>query len=140
MDKTYLYGQQVDTSTVSNPVIYGKFPKHIVKKSPSEKINKILSTLLMGLVVLSLVSYYFVSDREKIMNNLGRDIVALSNENIELQNKIDNLHSFKKVDAIIQGKTFLDTAKTVIEIPAVNMASAPKIKPVPVNYNWSMGY
>ncbi len=141
VDKTYLYGQQVPVSTpVSNPVIYGRFPKHNNVKSPVQKINKFFSTILLGLVMLSLVSYYFVSDSEKTMNSLGREIVALSNENIELQNKIDNMNSFNKVDAIIQGNTFLDTAKQVIEIPAVNSAVTPKLPPIPVNYKWSMGY
>ena len=140
VDTTYMYGQPLTTAPVTNPVVYGRFPKHIVKNSAVEKINKILSMLLMGLVVLSLVSYYFVSDGEKTMNSLGREIVALSNENIELQNKLDNLHSFNKVDSIIQDKTLLDTAKKVIEIPAVNVVKTPKINPIPVNYNWSIGY
>lgn len=140
VDSTYMYGQQVSASPVTNPVIYGRFPRNSVKHSSSEKINKLLVTLLMGLVVLSLVSYYFVSDSEKTMNYLGREIVALSNENIELQNKLDNLHSFNKVDSVIQSKTLLDTAKKVIEIPAVNNLNIPKAKPLPVNYNWSVGY
>ena len=88
-----MYGQQVVASPVTNPVIYGRFPKHAVRTSSAEKLNKFLSMILLGLVVLSLVSYYFVSDGEKTMNSLGREIVALTNENIELQNKIDNLHS-----------------------------------------------
>ncbi len=125
---------------VSNPVIYGYFPKFSHKKSSVEKINKFLSSILLLLVLLSLVSYYFVSDGEKNMNNLGREIVALSNENIELQNKLDNLNSFNKVGAIIQNSQALDTAKKVIEIPAVNMASAPQLASIPVNYKWSIGY
>ncbi len=141
VDKTYLYGQQVPVSApVSNPVIYGRFPKQNNVKSPVQKINKFFSTILLGLVMLSLVSYYFVSDSEKTMNNLGREIVALSNENIELQNKIDNMNSFNKVDAIIKDNAFLDTAKKVIEIPAVNISSNPKLPALPVNYRWSIGY
>ena len=126
--------------TVTNPVIYGRFPKVINTKSPIEKINKLLSSVLLLLVLLSLVSYYFVSDGQRTMNSLTREIVALSNENIELQNKIDNLHSFNRVDSIIKGNSTLDTAKKVIEIPAVNVVSVPKLKPIPVNYNWSIGY
>ncbi len=140
MQESYIYEQKVNRQPVSNPVIYGRFPKYVHKKSSIEKVNKFLSVILMGLVVLSLVSYYFVSDSEKIMNNLGREIVALSNENIELQNKIDNLHSFNRVDTVINGNSMLDTAKKVIEIPAVNNVSVPKINPIPVNYKWSMGY
>ena len=59
---------------------------------------------------------------------------------IELQNKIDNLHSFNRIDTIIKGNSTLDTAKKVIEIPAVSIVSVPKLKPIPVNYNWSIGY
>ena len=134
------YNEQVKHAPVSNPVIYGKFPKYIVNKTPAEKLNKLLTVLLMGLVMLSLVSYYFVSDREKTMNNIGHEIVTLSNENIELQNKIDNMHSFEKVDAYIHNKTLLDTAKKVIEIPAVNIAQATKTQTMPINYKWSIGY
>lgn len=135
-----MYGQQVVASPVTNPVIYGRFPKHAIRTSSAEKLNKFLSMVLLGLVVLSLVSYYFVSDGEKTMNSLGREIVALTNENIELQNKIDNLHSFNRVDTIIADKTVLDTAKKVMEIPAVNDMTNYKMSPVPVNYNWSIGY
>ena len=135
-----MYGQQVVASPVTNPVIYGRFPKHAIRTSSAEKLNKFLSVILLGLVVLSLVSYYFVSDGEKTMNMLGREIVALTNENIELQNRIDNLHSFNKVDTIIAGATLLDTAKNVMEIPAVNDKEVSKMHTVPVNYNWSIGY
>ncbi len=140
IDRTYIYGQQVMPETVTNPVIYGRFPKVINTKSPIEKINKLLSSVLLLLVLLSLVSYYFVSDGQKTMNNLTREIVSLSNENIELQNKIDNLHSFNRIDTIIKENSTLDTAKKVIEIPAVSVVSVPKLKPIPVNYNWSIGY
>ena len=112
----------------------------MLRTSSVEKLNKILSMMLLGLVVLSLVSYYFVSDGEKTMNSLGREIVALTNENIELQNKIDNLHSFNRVDTIIADKTILDTAKKVMEIPAVSVSGVHKEHNIPVNYNWSIGY
>ena len=105
-----------------------------------DRINRVLSSLLLVLVVLSLVSYYFVSDSQKTMNNLTKQIVTLNNENIELQNKLDNLHSFNRVDAVIQHNNTLDTAKKVIEIPAVNMVNVPKVPSMPVNYNWSIGY
>jgi len=142
IDAAYLYGASAVQTPVTNPVIYGRFPKHIQNLSSVDKLNKFLSSVLLCLVVLSLVSYYFVSDCERTMNGLGRDIVALNNENIELQNKLDNLNSFNRVDSIIQGNTTLDTAKKVIEIPAVNKVVVPskKFMAVPVNYNWSIGY
>ena len=135
-----MYGQPVVSNPVSNPVIYGRFPRYIQKKSPAEKINKFLSVISVVMVVLSLVSYYFVSDYQKTMNSLGKEIVALSNENIELQNRLDSLNSFNRVDSIIHSNTTLDTAKKVIEIPAVNMVEQTKLSTIPVNYNWSIGY
>ncbi len=140
IDTTYMYGQPVVSNPVSNPVIYGRFPRYIQKKSPAEKINKFLTAISVVLVALSLVSYYFVSDSQKTMNALGREIVALSNENIELQNRLDSMNSFNRVDTLIQGRTSLDTAKKVIEIPAVNMVEDTKLSTIPVNYNWSIGY
>ena len=135
-----MYGQQVVDAPVSNPVVYGKFPKFSTNKSYAEKLNKLLSRVLLCLVFLSIGSYHFVSNNQKIMNNLGREIVALSNENIELQSKLDNLHSFNRVDKIIHSKTLLDTAQKVIEVPAVNVVSSSQIKNIPVNYSWSIGY
>ena len=135
-----MYGQPVVSNPVSNPVIYGRFPRYIQKKSPADKINKFLSAISVVLVALSLVSYYFVSDYQKTMNSLGKEIVALTNENIELQNRLDNLNSFNRVDSIIHSNTTLDTAKKVIEIPAVNMIEQAKLSTIPVNYNWSIGY
>ncbi len=142
IDATYVYGQHARVlAPATNPVIYGHFPKHLVNQSHSaEKLNRFLSIILLMLVVLSLVSYYFVSDSEKNMNKLGREIIALSNENIELQNRLDNLHSFNKIDTIIHNNSALDTAKKIIEVPAVNIVSAPNAAPVSVNYNWSIGY
>ena len=37
IDTTYMYGQQVQTSPVSSPVIYGRFPKYSNKKSTEIK-------------------------------------------------------------------------------------------------------
>lgn len=144
IDTTYIYGQQVQSAPVSNPVrssvVYGRFPGFSTKKSPIEKLNKVLFVFLMILIGLSALSYYFVADGENAMNKLGREIVALNNENIELQSKIDNLHSFNRVDSIIQGGMSLDIAKKVMEVPAENVANATLKDSVPVNYIWNIGY
>lgn len=139
---TYLFAQQAASgaSASSNSVIYANFPSSPKKNLSAEKVNRFLIMILLVLVFISGVSYYFVSESEKKMNNLAKEIIALSNENIELQNKIDNLHSFNKVDVAIHSKTTLDTAKKVIEIPAAKNIVAPKAKRNPVNFNWSIGY
>ena len=137
IDATY---NRRNLKPVTNSVVYGNFPKYVYAKSPMEKVNKFLGTVLLMFVMLSLVSYYFVSDDEKNMNKIGREIIALTNENIELQNKLDNLHSFNKVDAFIKNNSTLNAAKNIIEIPAVNNISEYKAEPVNIRYNWSMGY
>lgn len=135
-----MYGQQSVVAPVSNPVIYGKFPKYHSVKSSVKILNKILSFVLLLLVVLSFISYYFVANGEKNLNLTGREIVSLTNENIELQNKLDNMNSFNRVDKIIQEKSFLDTAKNVIEVSAPIDVAVPVMQNIPVNYNWSVGY
>ncbi len=140
IDNTYLYKQKQAVRPVSSPVIYGSFPKYVHKKNPSEKLNKFLNVTLILLTLLALVSYYFVSDSEKTMNVLGHEIVSLINENIELQNKLDNLNSFKKMDSVISTNTSLDTARMVMEIPAAKLNSNSKEPIMPVNYYWSIGY
>ena len=135
------HGNKISLKPVSKgSVIYGNFPKYVYKKSPIEKFNKFLGFVLLLLVVFSLVMYYFVSDSEKNMNKISREIVTLTNENIELQNKLDNLHSFNKVDEFIKNNSTLDTAKRIIEIPAVNVVTEPKVEPLQVRYKWSVGY
>ena len=141
VDKTYMYGQQAVSMPVSNPVVYGKFPKHAVNRAPVDRLNKFLSMVLMLLVMVSAISYYFVSDGEKKMNSLAREIVTLTNENIELQNKLDNMNSFNKVDFVVHNnKSMLDTAKKVIQIPSVKLATAPELPKTVTNYKWSIGY
>lgn len=140
IDASYMYGQQVVDAPVSNPVIYANFPKFNTNKSYAERLNKVLFKVFMLLVIFSLVSYNYVYSGQKTMNDLRREITALNNENIELQSKLDNLHSFNRVDKIIHSRTSLDTAQKVIEVPAINVMTTPKIKNEPVNYNWSIGY
>ncbi len=134
------YNAQRNIRSAGNSVVYGNFPKYVYAKSLIEKFNRFLGMVLLILVMLSLVSYYFVSDDEKKMNKIGRDIAALVNENIELQNKLDNLHSFNKVDAFIKNNSGLNTAKKIIEVPAVYMKPEPMVEAVPIRYNWSIGY
>ncbi len=140
IDKSYLYRNKQNIRAIDNPVIYAQFPNHAHKKSAAEQINKFLNVVLLCLVIVSLISYYFVSDSEKTMNLIGHEIVTLSNENIELQNKLDNLNSFQKIDSVINSSKSLDTARMVMEIPMVNTSSIPKVPTAPVNYKWSIGY
>ena len=74
------------------------------------------------------------------MNKLGREIVALTNENIELQNKLDNMHSFNRVDSVLQTGSVLASAKKVIQVQSAKVAFVPNIKPQPINYHWTIGY
>ena len=53
VDAAYAYRNKQIKNPAVSPVIYGRFPKHINQKSPSDKLNKFLSYVLLGLVILS---------------------------------------------------------------------------------------
>jgi len=132
--------KKIKLQPAGSSVVYGSFPKYVYASSPIEKINKFLCFVLVILAAIALASYYYVFDAERTMNSIGRDIASLANENIELQNKLDNLHSFNRVDAFIKNNSTLGTAEKIVEIPAVVSANAPLKDPPSSRYIWSLGY
>lgn len=127
----------------SNPIIYGYFPRKTYKELAIERVNKTLCGLLFILILVSVASYYFVTASEVELNKIGRETIKLNNENTELQNKLDYIHSFNNVEQVVRQKNLLNTAKQVIEVPAPKV-SAPVQKTfsfstMPAN-KWSVGY
>lgn len=83
-------------------------------------MNSTLSFILFLLVLLTVGSYYFTSLSEVKLNELRKDVIAINDENIELQNKLDYLSSFYNVDRTIKNAKLLDTAKRVMEVDVNN--------------------
>ena len=80
-------------------------------------------------------------------NNLRNQIVALNDENFDLQNDLDRLKSFNNVDNKMAQFNLLQKADKVIEVPAVSVADkldAKKTEPTKVAssepFRWAIGY
>lgn len=139
----------IETSTQTNPIIKGRFTQQQQRnltviqgehQQKGNKLNKVLSTAMIILTCITFTSYSFVSESEKKLNKLGKEIVYYSNENMDLQNQLDNLNSFRHVDRVIKANTALDTAKQIMEIPAAQLADTQKSVYIPQVHNWVIGY
>ena len=105
---------------VNNSIIEGYFPKeNLVKDMAIKRVNKSLCIIIGILIVLVVVSYYFVISCEIKLNDLSRETVILNNENEELQNKLDSLKSFNNVDKTLQQNNLLQRPGQVIETPEI---------------------
>ena len=80
-----------------NSIIEGYFPKeNFVRDMAIKRVNKTLCVILSLLIMVVVVSYYFVISCEMKLNDLSRQTVILNNDNEELQNKLDSLKSFNQ--------------------------------------------
>jgi len=101
---------------VDNSIIEGYFPKeNLVRDMAIKRVNKSLCIILSILVLVVVISYYFVISCEIKLNDLSRQTVILNNENEELQNKLDSLKSFNNVDKTLQQNNLLQRPGQVIE-------------------------
>mgnify|MGYP001624851895 FL=1 len=111
------------------------------------RVNRTLCSILILFILVSAVSYYFVTASEITLNKYRKQVLALNDENVELQNKLDYLKSYYNVDKAMQKQHLLQKAKTVIEVkdsPATAPVSKGAIAKVaeasqkPVQ--WSIGF
>ena len=108
-----------------NSIIEGYFPKeNVVREMAIKRINKMLCFIISALILIAVVSYYFVISCEVQLNDLSRQTVVLNNENEELQNKLDSLKSFNNVDKTFQKNNMLKRAGQVIETPEITVDPA----------------
>ncbi len=125
-----------------NQIISGYF---VQEKSYKEmviaRINNFLCGILALLVMVCLVSYYFVINGEIQLNQIRKETLAINYDNEDMQHRLDILQSFSNVDKQVTRTKILQTAKQVIEISAANLPNVDlenkNVSPVP---GWSMGY
>lgn len=134
------YSAQYNT----NPIIDGYFPKYkTYKEMAITRVNRTLCSILTAFILVSAVSYYFVTASEMTLNQYRKQTLSLNDENVELQNKLDYLKSYYNVDKAMQKKNLLHKAKSVME---VNQTAASGINKVAVAestqkpFKWSLGY
>ena len=100
-----------------------------------------MCALLGFLVMVCLVSYYFVTMGEVSLNQIRKETLALNYENEDLQNKLDNLQSYYNVDMAVAKSNILQRATKVVELSA---AQIPNVNFENRDNNqknaWSMGY
>ena len=137
--KNYYYVE----NPIESQVIDGYFYKEsTVKDMAIRKVNKSLCGLLTMAIITTFVSYYFVMCNELNLNNLSRQIIALNDENADLQNKLDSLKSFNNVDMQMLQNNLLQKAENVIEVNAVVTDDIVDIKHLSSSepFKWSIGY
>lgn len=125
-----------------NQIISGYFIKEkSYKEMVIARINNFLCGVLTLLVLVCLVSYYYVINGEITLNQIRKETLAINYENEDMQHKLDILQSFSNVDKQVTKTKILQTAKQVMELSAANL---PNVKyenknasPAP---GWSMGY
>ncbi len=136
-----------NTQNPINPVIDGYFPTHkTYKEMAIARVNKTLCAILVFFILLSAVSYYFVTASEITLNKYRKQVLSLNDENVELQNKLDYLKSYYNVDKAMQKQHLLQKAKNVIEVKgtpstipvnsSVNKTAQSAQKP----FQWSIGF
>ncbi len=128
----------------TSPIIKGYFPNYkTYEEMAISKVNKSLCVILGMFVLVSLVSYYFVTSNEMTLNKLRKETIAINDENTDLQNKLDNLKSYYNVDKTMKSKNLLHKAKDVIEVQeshtdktnlAVDLVNEKQ------SFKWSLGY
>lgn len=115
-----------------------KQPKHTLSK-----LNKSLCRLLAVIMVIMFISYYITTLLQVRLSKLSSETIKLNNENIELQNKMDNLMSYHNVENLVKQHGNLDTATEVIEMGEelpVNEKPIKKKNFYPNYYRWSIGF
>lgn len=129
-------------SVQQNQIISGYFIKEkSYKEMVIARINNFLCGVLALLVMVCLVSYYYVINGEIQLNQIRKETLAINYENEDMQHKLDILQSFSNVDKQVARTKILQTAKQVMELSAANLPNVnyenKNVSPVP---GWSMGY
>lgn len=123
MGAANIFGQKQRKNGLSKKhVIKGDFSSYKInyKELKMYKFNKFMSFCLLILVVLSMCSYTAVVFRECVVKELHTKTNSIFYENVDLQNKVDNLKSFYSIDNKVSKINFLRKADKIIEVRAVN--------------------
>lgn len=125
-----------------NQIISGYFVKEkSYKEMAIARVNRALCSLLGFLVMVCLVSYYFVTMGEVKLNQIRKETLTLNYENEDLQNKLDNLQSYYNVDMAVAKSNMLQRATKVVELSAAQIPSVDFDKQENNQKKaWSMGY
>ena len=126
----------------NNQIISGYFVKEkSYKEMVIARINNFLCALLGFLVLVCLVSYYFVTMGEVSLNQIRKETLTLIYDFVDLQNKLYNLQSYYHVDMAVAKSNMLQRATKVVELSAAKIPSVRfDNQDSALKKTWSMGY
>lgn len=112
-------------------------PKHTLSK-----LNKFLCRLLVVIMIVMFISYYVTTLMQVKLTKLSGETMKLNNENIELQNKLDNLMSYHNVEELVGRSGNLTAARQVIDIDSSSKIPIKTVKKKSSAnyYHWSLGF
>lgn len=113
------------------------------KLSPQERIAKLNFALLClggAITTLFIVLYSIVAVSETTLSNLHNDISDLNYENIELENKLENVKSYYSVDTKVSSNASFEKAKNVIEVNQIDAKTINHKLPQNSNLNTVTGF
>ena len=114
--------KQDNRNVQQNQIISGYFIKEkSYKEMVIARINNFLCGVLSLLVLVCLVSYYYVINGEIQLNQIRKETLAINYENEDMQHRLDILQSFSNVDKQVTKTKILQTAKQVMELSAANL-------------------
>lgn len=142
IDEGLSINRQISSTNRNNQIISGYFTKEkSYKEMAIARVNTFLCVLLGFLVLVCLVSYYFVTMGEVSLNQIRKETLALNYENEDLQNKLDNLQSYYNVDMAVAKSNMLQRATKVVELSAAKIPSVRfENQDAAQKKAWSMGY
>lgn len=127
--------------TSHNAIIDGNFPSfENLKELAIFKFNRLLTVLMAIAVVASVITYSSVAANENSILMVHNEISDLNFENIELQNKVDNVKSFYNVNDKVSRINLLQKAADVIEVSSVEPKMTGKNAKQELNIKSVLGY
>lgn len=109
----------------------------------SKKLNTALCILLVVIMSVMFINYAIMTITEVKLSKMSTETMILNNENLELQNKLDNLMSYHNVEQTVKENGMLDIAEKVIELKKINKPQTGKIIPkytTSKHYHHSVGF
>ena len=124
----YNYNIEEQIKTLPKKAKYKTVPikKERVAKAPKTAQEKVLIlnyalVCLGGVVAVVFIAIYsLVAVSETKLANLHSEISDLNYENIDLENKLENVKSYYSVDTKVSSNASFEKAKNVIEVEQVN--------------------
>lgn len=127
----------------SVPIKDDRERKSVSQRSSKEKVlalNFALVCLGGAIAIVFIAVYSLVAVSETRLANLHSHISDLNYENIDLENKLENVKSYYSVDTKVSSNASFEKAKNVIEVEQVDAKMVPHQEHEGSNLNTVTGF